>query len=217
MTVSGLGWGFSPGSMCGAPFQLPPSSLCLGNEDRDAVQGPLTLFHSLCRFISAVIMLLWAGADWLNFPAVEPRHCLGSAGALSALLMDSPTESSFLSRRDARCFLLVSYHPLSLKERPGFSFNLCWYTAVKRKREGKCSWPFFKPLHFLLLWDSLPLWKRLNQRIYLWAYKSLNCQIKDRLYCRLSGGTFRLHFCFFQFYWLLAEYLESWLGYSVQL
>ena len=67
-----------------------PSASAWVTEDGDIMQGKLTLF-SLCHFISTVRVLIGAAADRLNFPKVEPKHCLCSDGILSALLMDSPT------------------------------------------------------------------------------------------------------------------------------
>lgn len=68
-------------------------------------------------------------------------------------LTDNATRSQLPEQtRRACCFLLLSYHALSLKERSGFSFNLYWYTAVwwETKRHGY-SLPLSWVLHLLLL------------------------------------------------------------------
>lgn len=117
---------------------LPAASIWV-TEDRDTMQGLLTQFCSLCHFISTVsTFFAHQSRCWLTqFPWGWAQALFGVwRHSVSSCWWTVPPSPASWADETACCFLLVSYHLLSLKERPCFNFNLCWYMAVKGKRGG---------------------------------------------------------------------------------
>lgn len=105
------------------PLQWLRTGLCAGPAC--GTLAPLSVHSALTG----------ASADWLDFPEADLALFEFWGHSVSPCWWTVPLSPASWADEMACCFLLVSYHPLSLKERPGFNFNLCWYTAVKRRGE----------------------------------------------------------------------------------
>lgn len=176
-------WGpcraFSVGNICVTLCPMPPSSLHPGNWGQGHNAGPA---HSVllplplylhCQYARCSSELVLTDSISLR---LSPSIVWDLTAFCQLLLMDSPTESSFLSRRDSLLFSSCLLSPLVIKGEAWLQLQFVLIYGSKREERGKCSFTLLRPLPFLLLWDSLPLWVGFNKMMYLWAWKILTAR-----------------------------------------